>query len=193
MIVEEYNDFIGIYKNVISKIECDEFVKTIENYFDTCNQNNLIYGVTQFENTELGRYDFSTNGLVNLPYESIIIHNKLNECMYKYAHKYFTVKQLTASSKEVKIQKTPPRGGYHHWHCEQCNTHTSGRVLGWMVYLNDIPDGEGETEFIWQKLRIKPEAGKFVIWPAYFTHTHRGNPVYSCNKYIATGWYTFDN
>ena len=96
-------------------------------------------------------------------------------------------------SKEVKLQKKPPRGGYHQWHCEQCNNDTSSRVLGWMVYLNDIPDGEGETEFIWQKLRVKPESGKFLIWPASFTHTHRGNPVYSCDKYIATGWYTFDN
>lgn len=190
---EEYQDFIGIYTNVIPKEECDEFVKTIEYYFENADQNNILHGVTQFENTELGRNDYSTNGFVNLPYESMAIQNKLNECMFKYAHKYFVVKQLTASSKEVKIQKTPPRGGYHQWHCEQCNISTSTRVLGWMVYLNDVPDGEGETEFIWQKLRVKPEAGKFLIWPASYTHTHRGNPVYSCNKYIATGWYTLDN
>jgi hypothetical protein len=190
---EEYIDFIGIYKNVISQDECLEFVEIIEKYLQSCDQNNVLHGVEQFGNVELGRHDYSINGLVNLPYESLIIHKKLTECMYRYAHKYFPIKQLTASSKEVKIQKTPPRGGYHQWHCEQCCVNTSSRVLAWMVYLNDIPDGEGETEFIWQKLRIKPEAGKFLIWPAYFTHTHRGNPVYSCDKYIATGWYTFDN
>ena len=27
-----------------------------------------------------------------------------------------------------------------------------------------------------------------LIWPAQFTHTHRGNPVYNCTKYVATGW-----
>jgi hypothetical protein len=29
------------------------------------------------------------------------------------------------------------------------------------------------------------------IFPAAFTHTHRGNPVYSKDKYIATGWFNF--
>ena len=186
----KHEDFIGIYSDVISSTECNEFVSTIETFLK--NSSDYIYGGLQF-NTELGRHDYSINGLRDLPYESRIIHEKLSLCIREYAHNYFPIKQLTASSKEFKIQKTPPRGGYHQWHCEQCNNDTSSRVLGWMVYLNDIPDGEGETEFIWQKLRVKPESGKFLIWPASFTHTHRGNPVYSCDKYIATGWYTFDN
>jgi hypothetical protein len=38
--------------------------------------------------------------------------------------------------------------------------HTNRAVL---IYLNDIPLGEGETEFIWQKLRVQPEAGKCLI------------------------------
>ena len=57
-----------------------------------------------------------------------------------------------------------------------------------MLYLNDIPEGEGETEFLWQGLRVQPKAGTMLIWPAFYTHTHRGNAVYSCSKYIATGW-----
>ena len=28
-----------------------------------------------------------------------------------------------------------------------------------------------------------------VIWPAYFTHLHRGNPPISNEKWIVTGWY----
>ena len=59
-----------------------------------------------------------------------------------------------------------------------------------MIFPKDIQDGEGETEFLWQGLRVKPKAGTVCIFPASFTHTHRGNPVYSCDKYIATGWYT---
>jgi hypothetical protein len=89
-------------------------------------------------------------------------------------------------------RQTGRRRGYHFWHCEHFNRETGPRVLAWMIYLNDIPAGEGETEFIWQKLRVQPEAGKCLIWPTQFTHTHRGNPVYSTTKYIATGWYTSD-
>ena len=57
-----------------------------------------------------------------------------------------------------------------------------------MVYLNDVKEG-GETEFQYQKLRVKPKRGTVLIWPGGFTHLHRGNPPLSGDKYIATGWY----
>ena len=56
-----------------------------------------------------------------------------------------------------------------------------------MVYLNDVEE-DGETEFLYQELKLKPKKGRVVIWPGSFTHLHRGNPPRS-TKYIATGWY----
>ena len=38
------------------------------------------------------------------------------------------------------------------------------RALAWMVYLNDVEEG-GETEFLYQQLKIKPSKGRVVIWP----------------------------
>ena len=55
------------------------------------------------------------------------------------------------------------------------------------VYLNDVTEG-GETEFLYQKCRFKPEKNTILIWPAQFTHVHRGNPPLSNDKYIITGW-----
>ena len=56
-----------------------------------------------------------------------------------------------------------------------------------MMYLNNDFEG-GETEFLYQKRRIQPEPGTIVIWPAQWTHQHKGNMVLSGNKYIVTGW-----
>ena len=56
-----------------------------------------------------------------------------------------------------------------------------------MIYLNDVEEG-GETEFLYQKIRIKPKSNMGLIWPGGFTHTHRGNPPLSGTKYILTGW-----
>ena len=42
-----------------------------------------------------------------------------------------------------------------------------------MIYLNDIRRGGG-TEFIHQRFTAKPRAGDFYIWPAGWTHMHRG-------------------
>ena len=54
------------------------------------------------------------------------------------------------------------------------------------VNLNDLNDS-GETEFLYQKKKVKPKAGRVLIFPGSFTHLHRGNPPYEA-KYIATGW-----
>lgn len=86
-----------------------------------------------------------------------------------------------------KIKHTPVGGGFHNWHFEQGGRSTSGRLLAYIVYLNDVEEG-GETEFYYQHMRVKPKKGSIVLFPAAFTHTHRGNPPLSNDKYIMTGW-----
>lgn len=88
----------------------------------------------------------------------------------------------------VLIQKYLPTQGYKRWHYERGpNTlETLARELVFMTYLNDVPDGG--TEFYFQKKIIKAEKGKTLIWPAGFTHTHRGQISKNHVKYIITGW-----
>ena len=86
-----------------------------------------------------------------------------------------------------KIQKTEPAGGYHVWHCENSSRDCSRRILTYILYLNDVEEG-GETELLYQSNRIKAQTGRLVLFPAAFTHTHRGNPPLSGSKYIITGW-----
>ena len=49
----------------------------------------------------------------------------------------------------------------------------------------------GETEFIHYGLKIRPEKGKTLIWPAEWTHAHRGCPVIKGPKHVITGWMYF--
>lgn len=86
------------------------------------------------------------------------------------------------------LQKTEPMEGYHAFHAENAAWLNRQRVLAWMVYLNDVEEG-GETEFLYQKLRIKPTKNTLLIWPGSFTHLHRGNPPMS-TKYVLTGWFS---
>ena len=57
-----------------------------------------------------------------------------------------------------------------------------------MTYL-EVPKEGGETEFLHQSLRIKPIVGRTLIWPAGFTHMHRGNPPLDGEKMYITGWF----
>ncbi|MCY7297183.1 2OG-Fe(II) oxygenase family protein [Alteromonas sp. a30] len=87
------------------------------------------------------------------------------------------------------------RGGYPYWHSETYpqlqHNDALHRMLLFMFYLNDVEEG-GETEFYYQKMKVKPKQGTMVIAPAYFTHTHRGNIPKSGDKYILTSWVLFN-
>ncbi len=89
---------------------------------------------------------------------------------------------------------TADQGGYPYWHCEQyprdAQCEALHRVLLWTLYLNDDFE-EGETEFLWQQRKVRPQTGAMVIAPAAFTHTHRGNRPRGGDKYIATSWVLF--
>ena len=184
-----HNQFIGMYENVLSEDTCKNIIELFEG--DLKNKVGMS-GDKQFFRDKMERHDFSkaysSNQLDNKIVETV--NQALEKSIILYSDEFWIVRQLKATSTEIKLQKTPPRGVYHVWHCEQGNKKYASIVLVWTIYLNDIPDGEGETEFLWQGLRVKPKAGTVCIFPASFTHTHRGNPVYSCDKYIATGWYT---
>jgi hypothetical protein len=92
----------------------------------------------------------------------------------------------------VIIQHYLPNGGYKVWHTERgsANNQTSNRHLVFMTYLNDVTDGGG-TEFLNQSLTVQAKKGRTLIWPADWTHTHRGVVSPSQEKYIITGWLNF--
>ena len=97
---------------------------------------------------------------------------------------------------EINAQKYDAgNGGYPYWHSEvypQAGPNDAlHRIMLFMFYLNDVEQG-GETDFYYQDVSVKPKAGRMVIAPAYFTHTHRGNIPVSGDKYILTSWIMFN-
>lgn len=88
------------------------------------------------------------------------------------------------------IQKTQP-GEYFHWHVDSGSHEFSHRQLVAIWYLNDVHGPGGETEFLHQKVSIKPETGKLLIFPPFWTHEHRGVTLEHGVKYIATTWILF--
>ena len=89
------------------------------------------------------------------------------------------------------LQKYEPGQGYHNPHCENMDG-PSARILAWMFYLNTVTD-KGGTYFTNYDYTTEAVEGRLVIWPAYWTHTHHGVMSETQTKYIATGWYDFQN
>jgi len=119
--------------------------------------------------------------------KNLLLCVRLYQEKYEYCH--------TSSfgiTEDFNIQYYPPSGGYKKWHTERgsskhpiCNRH-----LVFMTYLNDVYS-RGETEFYYQKKKFKSRKGKTLIWPADWTHTHRGIPSHKEEKYIITGWLSY--
>ena len=92
----------------------------------------------------------------------------------------------------ANIQFYKPGEAFYAWHSERIDNSSRivSRHLVYMTYLNDVTDG-GETEFFHQKIKVKPEKGLTLIWPADWTFTHRGVPSMTQEKYIITGWFNY--
>jgi hypothetical protein len=80
--------------------------------------------------------------------------------------------------------------GYPRWHAENSSIANRSRHLVFMTYLNDVTDG-GETEFYHQRIKVKPEKGLTLIFPADWTHTHCGRGSKTQDKRFITGWFTY--
>ena len=182
------NDFIEIYDNSAPQELCDELIK----WFDLCSdknftEHNILKHSTKSDEV-LGVPNHPPVISFSLPGETCEAYwNVLNKCCNEYVVKY-DLDTLSLSSYSFKIHKVKEGQGYHVWHYETDLVQGQGRMLAWMTYLK-VPEKGGETEFLYQSKRIEPEVGKTLIWPAYFTHLHRGNPPLKGEKYYITGWF----
>lgn len=119
----------------------------------------------------------------------------LQNCYDHYSNEFSVLKSSgNISASAMKMQKTSGGGGYHVWHAEQGAGESARRALVYSLYLNSLDEKDGgETEFLYQKYRYVPKENSMIIWPAAFTHPHRGNPILSeKDKYIITGWFYFE-
>tara|TARA_Y200000002_G_scaffold363_1_gene358 strand:+ start:30420 stop:31001 length:582 start_codon:yes stop_codon:yes gene_type:complete len=190
-------DYNGIeeYKNVFSVDWCRKIIKRFEEL--SAMQMTVIQQQGLNRNQDERIYmDWANHNAHYHADEDLCLHffetmNKIY--LEKYKTKYESLGLLFQhTAKGMSIQKTKPHQGYHAFHVENADLSTSSRVLAYTVYLNSVKEG-GETEFLYHGVKLKPEVGKLAIFPAYFTHPHRGNPIYEGTKYIISGWYTLDH
>lgn len=191
------DDFIGVFPNAVPSEYCDKVIAHYEDMAtsgrtidrrnhegtDPMKKDNNIY---YFEN-EFDPVVTAANSLIVQDFCSAA-----QSCYQQYAKEYgvlFSLAQHNISD-SISIQKNTPKQGYHVWHCEHGNVATGRRLLMVLLYLNDVEQG-GETEWLYQSKRVNATKGTMVISPSGFTHTHRGNPPLSGDKYIITTWIEF--
>jgi hypothetical protein len=187
--INKLNNFInGWY---IDKNVCKDLIKFFKLNKDKAEIGKLTDGVNKNikKSTDLGVF-------FNAPALEIQNYNKeLLRCTQEYIKIYPALKDSLNKwgiVESYNIQKYKKKEAYFGWHTER----TTGkeifgkRLLVFMTYLNDVKDG-GQTEWFHQKLKIKPETGLTVIWPADWMFLHRGIVTKKEEKFIITGWFSF--
>ena len=170
----------------MSDDECEtiicEFDKDKNNQQKGCSGNQKVNESTK-KSTDI-TYNINFNCTT-----SNIIAKCLKEHVDKYVEEYPDINNYLnqwCCVPEYNVQRYYPGEGFYKPHCENCDKESSYRVLVWMFYLNNVPDGG--TLFPTLEVGVKAIKGRLVIWPAYWTHVHMGQISHTHIKYIATGW-----
>jgi hypothetical protein len=186
---------IAIFDNVLTKDECSQLIE----HFNRLEKLNLSFtridlrdapGHKKNDRATFPLEETSMRFSSDMAFLNVFL-DRFWICYNRYMDHYSVLIDAPRQYvRSLKIQKTLPGQGYHVWHFENDGIERASRICAWGIYLNTVEQG-GETEWLYQGVRVPATEGSLVIWPAGFTHTHRGNPPLSGEKYLMTGWVEF--
>jgi len=185
--------FIFIDENNLEKDFCLEMINRFDK--DHRKEKGLIGG------GNVPRVDSSIKDTTEIAFSRLIeehwincdriLYDLLKKSIVKYLNSLseysVVIPPFLYDQSGFQIQKYEKQKGKYIWHCDSnILNKSSQRIITFIWYLNDVADG-GETCFLHGK--IKPTAGKLLLFPATWTYVHKGNMPISNDKYIITGWF----
>ena len=168
-------NFILEKNNFIKKEECDILIKELKDK------------VNKAEKVEYGYECFDLEGTPIFNQIQKRIFPLWGEYINKFPEANLTTNKWCLTN--IRFKKFKPGKHFEKWHSEHSYNHAT-RVLNIQIYLSSHNCG---TEF-YNGTIIKSEQGKVVIFPSYFTHTHRGQKCPDNKiRYLITGYVNFLN
>ena len=187
------DQFIAVFPNAINDDLCSAFVE----WYNAMSEQGLT--MSSMQDMSVRRGTIRKDEVIHIP-RGVPQHcfpdgmcqalwPNILECVNEYNNIYFIDRPITSDN--FKAHRVHLSGGYHEWHHEHIHD-LPYRILAWHLTL-EAPEMGGETEFLYQSTRVDPKVGQLAIWPAGFTHKHRGNPPLEGQKTYLTGWFTVES
>tara|TARA_R110002012_G_scaffold170129_1_gene334493 strand:- start:68 stop:586 length:519 start_codon:yes stop_codon:yes gene_type:complete len=168
-------NFVLIKNNFFSKNKCYSLIKLLKDNLNLPESKDMGYETIDLENTTIFKQ----------------IEHKIKPVIKAYIKRFPEV-DLTNSKwglTTMRFKKFNPGKSFNLWHSEH-NYNYCRRILNFQLYLSDHNCG---TEFYNGNV-IKSDIGKLVIFPCYFTHTHKGQKCPdNKTRYLITGYFNFLN
>ena len=188
---EKFPNFIGSWYLENDKIS-EEIIDFFENNKQLQKKGSTAKGV-EIKRKKSTDITISPNRLSDPKYKVFQDYfSELQKCFMDYRDQWPFIKEFLTRINvgPFNVQKYYPGDHFAALHSERTGLSTLHRIFAFMTYLNNVDDG-GTTDFHYYGLKIKPEIGKTLIWPAEWTHAHTGSVLKSGSKYIITGWFDF--
>ena len=192
-------DFIFVKNNALDSKTCRDICKWFDlnihksksgRVFSSDSDNKINNDIRKCSDIHIPR-DLRETDLLNkilddVFYESISQYEKINDfspCISQSNYKIIN---------DGYLLTLYDKGDYFKYHTDDCvcdvkisnnNSVRRRRILAFLLYLNDCSGGE--TIFPTCDVKIKPETGKIVIFPANWMFPHEGSVVKS-KKYLIT-------
>jgi len=184
-------NFISLYK--MEEDICDDVIKFFnksknKHQKGVVGEGDIKEDLKDSVDIPVGGID-AMNNLLNPYFEELTFALEKYKKKYIYADKTQAAYRLSGCN----LQKYKPGGGFKSWHYENNGlkgSESSKRHLVFMTYLNTCKSAG--TKFFYQDKTYQCKKGNTLIWPAHWTHTHKGVLTNKLTKYIITGWYSYE-
>jgi hypothetical protein len=184
---------IMVAENIVDKSICSELLNQFKkNYSTLFSPGPTLGGVApsikktmdmSWSNDVLLENNVSLYPLSD--YEQSLAQN-LFQCIEYYREQFRSLWEWNdACDTGFRVQEYKKGFGYYREHVDggMGPESTNCRVLGAVIYLNDVEVGGG-TYFPEHDVTVPAKAGSISLFPAYWTHPHQGCVPISDDKWI---------
>ena len=166
-----------IIDNFLNEEQCNHFINLLESNEKQKFEyplNYLAYELSDQDNQKfLEKYNFNL-------YDNIV-----SSYVNKFPEINLTKDKWKISS--FKLKKFLPKNFFEVWHSE--HNKENQRIACVILYLSDHNCG---TEFYSKEIVISKK-GRLMVFPTYWTHTHRGQPCpENKNRYIMSAYFNVE-
>ena len=186
-----FKDLIWMNPKAISTAQCASCIEWFWNNEDLHQQGQTYGGDNSITNASLHTNLDRKNTIQAYPSPDDPISDFMTDVMTdgwkQYSKTLPTPQGQPMSFSDYSVRVYYKGQGKFLEHVDQSAGPNVIRTFGIILYLNTVDDG-GETDFMDYKLKIKPEAGKLVIFPCNYLFRHEGTVPLSEDKYIITSF-----
>ena len=183
----ELKKFVLIVDNTIPKEVCEKLIVKF-NELEDIHQKIDNNGTPNFTQLNITKYKDVFGDELHSELESYIL-NAVKLYYDNIPETFFWKHGFTYEQLRIKRYNNNNHDQFGS-HIDAVSSDTAKRFLAFFWYLNDVEEG-GETEFFNIGLKVKPKAGKLVMFPPLWLFPHKGNKPISNEKYLLSSYLHF--